>query len=308
MDEVTALEMHRGISHSIFFSLIMAPIFGYLIKRFERTFLALFFVAMMAVFFLGSDGTLGKVASIAVLLCLLFAAYKLKPNPQDFTSWDWTKLMFWGLITHPLLDAHTTWGTQLFWPLDNRIAYKNIFVADPLYTIPFLVFLILAILQKRGSVKRRRYNNLGLTISSFYMAVTIAFKGIGYYNFIDSLEQQGIEYTEVKTRPTPFNSILWSANVDAGDAYYVGFYSLLDKGNDIDFIRFEKNHEALGVFAEEDKVKRLIKISKGWFIVKPIAEDKILYSDLRFGQTGDGKDEPFVFSYEIWFDDLGKFK
>ena len=24
----------------------------------------------------------------------------------------WTQLFFWAFVTHPLLDAHTTWGTQ----------------------------------------------------------------------------------------------------------------------------------------------------------------------------------------------------
>jgi len=77
--------------------------------------------------------------------------------------------MFWGLFTHPLLDAHTTWGTQLFWPFDLRLAYKNIFVIDPLYTLPFLIFLILALRLKRTDPKRKKYNQLGLIISSIYL-------------------------------------------------------------------------------------------------------------------------------------------
>ena len=70
VDTVTATEWHRGFSHSIFFSVLFAPIFGWLIFRLERK------------------------------------------REASFKDWSW--LMFWGLFTHPILDAFTTWGTQLF--------------------------------------------------------------------------------------------------------------------------------------------------------------------------------------------------
>ncbi len=122
VDTVTALEFHRGFTHSILFSVLFAPLFGWLVSKREK----------------------------------------------EATWREWSWLFFFGFLTHPLLDAHTTWGTQLFWPFDLRLAFKNIFVVDPLYTVPFLVFLILAMRQKKASKKRRFYNNLGLGISSSY--------------------------------------------------------------------------------------------------------------------------------------------
>jgi len=299
MDEVSALEVHRGFTHSIIFSLVFAPIFAYCIKKYERSFLALFFVFLIAVFFFAAESLTGKLISISVLCGLFFCAYKLKRNNDNISFYDWTKLMFWCLVTHPLLDAHTTWGTQIFWPHDYRLAYKNIFVADPLYTLPFLIFLIMAFLKNKDNPLRSFYNRLGLIISSAYMLLTIGFKWVGYYEFTDSLEDQNISYNEVRTRPTPFNSILWCANVETDSAFYIGMYSLLDKDNDIEFLRYEKNHAALGPLASEDKIKRMIKISKGWYIIKTNEEGKLLFCDLRFGQSGFGKDKPFVFSYVI---------
>ncbi len=52
-------------------------------------------------------------------------------------------MVFWCLFTHVALDMFTSWGTQLFWPLPDRIAFKTIFVVDPLYTIPLAVALVL---------------------------------------------------------------------------------------------------------------------------------------------------------------------
>lgn len=214
----------------------------------------------------------------------------------NLKEWSW----FWFLcfVTHPLLDAHTTWGTQLFWPFDLRLAYKNIFVIDPLYTLPFLMFLILAVFQKRGSIKRRKFNKIGLIISSAYMLLTLILKGITYYKFENALKNQNIAYSEIQTKPSPMNTILWTANVETEDAFLIGDYSFFDS-KPIQFYANPKNHEALGDFKEDEKVKRLIKITQGWYTIseKPSG---IYLNDLRFGKISlDPNSEKYAFSFLI---------
>ncbi|WP_304138792.1 metal-dependent hydrolase [Mesonia mobilis] len=251
-DTVTALEIHRGFTHSIVFSVVFAPIFGWLVSRWEKT-----------------------------------ASWK---------NWSW--LFFWGFLTHPLLDAHTTWGTQLFWPLDLRLAYKNIFVIDPLYTLPFLVFVILAMRKKRTSPKRRKLNNLGLIISSAYMLLTLFLKGITYQKFTDALQQQNIQYSEIETKPSPFNTILWTANVDTKDAYLIGHYSFFD-AQPIQFTAYPKNHEWLEDLKDEENVQRLIKITKGWYTITK-ENEKLYLNDLRFGLLGFSPSaKNFTFSFQL---------
>ena len=47
--------------------------------------------------------------------------------------------------THGLLDACTTYGTQLLQPFsDYRVAWNNISVVDPLFTVPLVIGVILA--------------------------------------------------------------------------------------------------------------------------------------------------------------------
>ncbi len=251
-DTVTALEIHRGFTHSIVFSVVFAFIFGWLVSRWEKT--------------------------------------------ANWKNWSW--LFFWGFITHPLLDAHTTWGTQLFWPLDLRLAYKNIFVIDPLYTIPFLVFVILAMRKKRTSPKRRKLNNLGLIISSAYMLLTLTLKGITYQKFTEALQQQNIQYSEIETKPSPFNTILWTANVDTKDAYLIGHYSFFD-AKPIQFTAYPKNHEWLENLKEEENVQRLIKITKGWYTITK-ENEKLYLNDLRFGLLGFSPSaKNFTFSFQL---------
>ena len=215
---------------------------------------------------------------------------------KNFKSW--TLLFFWAFITHPILDAQTTWGTQLFWPLDIRLAFKNIFVVDPLYTLPFLVFLILAMLQKKATKKRRFYNNLGLGISSSYLLLTIILKGVSYQKFTKELAIQNINYITIKTKPTPLNTILWTANVETKNSFFIGNSSFFDQ-HAIHFSEYPKNHYLLGDIAKHQKTKRMIAISKGWYTINK-KDNNLYFNDLRFGVLSMQPNATnFVFKYKI---------
>jgi len=253
-DTVTAVELHRGFSHSIFFSILFAPIFGRLI----------------------------------------WLLYKKKQ-----ATWkDWSWLFFWGLFTHPILDAFTTWGTQLFWPLKLRLAFQSIFVIDPLYTIPFLILLLLAMRYGKSSEKRRLLNRMGLLLSSTYIVIGLLLKGFSYQKFVTALDEQGIAYHKIDTRPSPFNTILWMANIELEDAYLIGQYSFFDT-QDIIFRNIPKNHDLLGDLKKADKVKRLIMITEGWYAIAKI-DGQLFFNDLRFGLLSlDPNEEQYAFSYQL---------
>ena len=257
-DTVTALSIHRGFTHSIIFSVIFAPIFGWLVSRYESF--------------------------------------------NDFKSWSW--LFFWAFVTHPILDAHTTWGTQLFWPLDLRLAFKTIFVIDPLYTLPFLMFLILALRQTRTSKKRRYYNTLGLLVSSSYLVLALLLKWIAFSQFESALKTQNIDYLQIETRPSPLNTILWSANIVTKDVYLLGNYSFFDT-QPITFLAYPKNHQLMGNLIKKENVKRMIAISKGWYTISKKDED-LYFNDLRFGLLSlTPKSKNFVFQYKMDIDSIG---
>jgi len=255
---VSALEIHRGFTHSIFFSVVFAPLFAWIVTKYDKH--------------------------------------------KSIKGWSW--LFFWTFITHPILDAHTTWGTQLFWPFDLRLAFKTIFVIDPLYTLPFLVFLIMAMLQHRGSKKRVIYNRIGLIISTLYLGLTFIFKGLAFNKFEKALIEQGVVYNELETKPAPLNTVLWCANVETDNDYLIGYYSFFDS-QPISFISYPKNHEYLGGLVHSEKIQRMIAVSKGWYTITKKEED-LYFNDLRFGLLSIQPDaKNFVFSYLITVDDRG---
>lgn len=256
VDTVTALEIHRGVTHSILFAVFGGMFFGWLVSLWEKR-----------------------------------ASWK---------QWSW--LFFLGFITHSWLDAHTSWGTQIFWPFGYQVSFRNIFVIDPLYTIPFAIFLLLAWISPVGSAKRARYNWWGIGVSSAYMLVTIVLKFVTYDKFVQALDEQEIVYSTIQTKPSPMNTILWTANVQTEDAFLIGDYSFFDT-EPIQFYSHPKNHELLGELRNNKNVQRLITVTEDKYtIVKK--EDGIYLNDLRFGmisvkQNGD----KYAFSYKL--DEVG---
>lgn len=251
-DTITAIEIHRGVTHSILFALVMGPVFGWIISKIER---------------------------------------------KSSANWkEWSLLMFMGFLTHGILDAFTTWGTQLFWPIHYPVSLQNIFVIDPLYTLPFLVFLILTMFQKKTSSKRQKFNHLGLIVSSSYLVLTLLVKPVSYYKFLQALSEQNINYLEMQNKPAPLNIVLWTANVETENAFLIGDYSFFDT-KPIEFHSFSKNHELLEDWIDKKNVQRLIKISGGWFTVSE-KEGKLYFNDLRFGLLNNNPSDPeFTFSY-----------
>lgn len=256
-DTITAVEWHRGFSHSLLFCVLLAPILGWLVNKLER------------------KSNLGWVL--------------------------WAKLFFLGLFTHPLLDVFTSWGTQLFWPLETRFALNSIFVIDPLYTLPFLLLTVMVLFYKRQSKTRRRLNTTGLLISTTYLLVTLVIKLVVEKRFEQALKDQNIAYTQISTRPAPLNTILWNANIDTPNNYLIAEYSFFDS-QPIQFKSYPKQRNISSELIEFPNVKRLIAISKGWYIIEQ-REGIWYFNDLRFGLIPSKEAKPFfTFSYRLEVD------
>jgi inner membrane protein len=260
VDIVTATAWHRGFSHSLVFSMALAPFLGALVWRLY--------------------------------------------SKKEATWQQWSWLFFWCLFTHPLLDAFTTWGTQLFWPFDIRLAFQSVFVIDPLYTLPFLLFLIAALRLKRNEAKRKNYIFWGLALSTTYLVLGLVLKGISYHRFEKALVHQGINYEAMDNRPSPLNTILWMANIETEKAFLLSEYSFFDS-QPITFRSIPKNHHFLDSLAQNEKVKQLIDITEGWYALSK-KNDTLYFNDLRFGLLSmEAQEKQFAFSYELTSSPIG---
>ena len=263
LSSVDNISFHRGISHSITFSVFGSLLLGYLVH----------------------------------LLYKYLDQRRKKPRPQaSQRQWQW--LFFWGLFTHPILDCFTMYGTELFAPFsETRIAWATISVADPFYTIPFLICLIIASRFKRDSRKRRFWSYLGIGLSSSYLLFTVLNKQLINAKFERAMQAQNIEVDRYITNPSIFNNVLWSCMLENEDAFYTALYSWFDSKK-IEFVRIEKNHSAITGFNDDPTILELRKFSKDYYSVMPIG-NQLQYNDLRFGtfygKGDDASDFPFRF-------------
>ena len=70
-----------------------------------------------------------------------------------------------GYGSHGLLDACTSYGTQLLWPFSEvRVAWNVVSVVDPLFTVPLMLALAVAV-----AARRRGWAMLGLAWATLYL-------------------------------------------------------------------------------------------------------------------------------------------
>lgn len=224
----------------------------------------------------------------------------------EWAHWRrWWLALWLALVTHPLLDVMTVYGTQLALPFnDYPYAVGSVFIIDPLYTLPLLIGAgwALATREKaegKGLVTRRgmRANGIGLVLSTAYLAWGVLAQQQVTRVTTATLAAQGIAAEHVLVTPSAFNSLLWRVVVVAGDTYLEGFHSLLDRpAADTPTIAFERFPRGNALAAELQRdlaVGRIRAFSKGFYAMR-VEGARVLITDLRMGQ------EPnYIFSFAV---------
>ena len=236
----------------------------------------------------------------------------------EWAHWRRWWLAIWlALITHPLLDVMTVYGTQLALPFsDYPYAVGSVFIIDPLYTLPLLIGAGWALAasekgERSGLVSRRgmRANTLGLVLSTAYLAWGVLAQQHVTRVATATLAAQGIAAEHVLVTPGAFNSLLWRVVVVSGDSYLEGFHSLLDRPSvatpetkagakpdttpTISFERFPRGNALAAELAQDEAVRRIRNFSKGFYALR-VDGARVRITDLRMGQ------EPnYIFSFAV---------
>ena len=134
----------------------------------------------------------------------------------------WIKLFFLGIITHPMLDMFTNYGTEFLWPINWRITFNSVFVIDPLYTVPFMICLIIALLLKRDNPKRYRINMAGIYYSSAYLLYGVIIKLFILGNANNYFTENDLNTRNAMVTPMPLTSFYWMMLAEDDTNYYVG--------------------------------------------------------------------------------------
>lgn len=200
--------------------------------------------------------------------------------PQTQAAWT----CFWIFFTHVLIDCFTVYGTQIFEPFSSfRFGLNNLFIIDPLFTLPILFGLVGALIMHRKPQWRRNFNLAGLALSSLYVAWSFSAKALITSRFSDELDRQKIEVSRMMTHPTAFNTLLWRALSETDDGYWVGYASLLDQQPEVEFTFIPRQEELIAPVKENRSIRQLLWFSQGVYMAR-VREGKLTFSDLRFGE------------------------
>jgi len=151
----------------------------------------------------------GPTHSLLVLpvIALAFGAVGARIGRKG--TWKtWAHLAFWALITHPLLDVFTSFGTQLLSPFSStRFALDAISIVDPVYTFPLIGALILAL--RTGSVawrvRTQRLTAMALGWGCLWISVGMVNHAVAWGHAEDALDSAGFEPVEMRVMPLLFN-------------------------------------------------------------------------------------------------------
>ena len=204
----------------------------------------------------------------------------------------WWLAMWLALFTHPLLDALTVYGTQLLRPFSDFPYYVgSIFIIDPLYTLPLLAGLVIALALRSNAGWHA--NTWGLALSTAYLAWSVIAQWHVQGVVRDNLASRDIRADRVLVTPAPLNTILWRVVVMHEDRFEEGFYSLLDAGRTIRFDTFVRDAALYRELQDLEAVRRIATFSHGFFRMH-VQGGEAFITDLRMGQ------EPgYVFSFRI---------
>jgi inner membrane protein len=224
---------------------------------------------------------------------LLWLALRRWWAPVRDAPGRWLAIVLLALVTHPLLDAHTAYGTQLFWPLDMQpTMWATLFIIDPLYTLPLLIGVALtAALPSRawaGTALRAC-----LLLSTLYLGWSWTAQSIVARHTAAALADRGLAAAPVFITPTPFNTLLWRIVVQTQHGYLEGFDSLLVDDGPPEFRAYTFDRSLLEATSHVWAVSRLRWFSRG-FVKAGVVDGRLLITDLRMGQ------EPiYVFTHAV---------
>lgn len=209
----------------------------------------------------------------ALSLPLALAVSRLHGEADRWRRW-WAALWL-ALVTHPLLDVLTVYGTQLLLPFTDRpYGLGSVFIIDPLVTVPWAVGLAAALRAgwrsapaapaasvaphpPAGVDRGLRANRIGLAVGTAYLLWGAAAQQLVLARAHASLQAEGIRAERVMATPAPFNTVLWRVvavaapgpatpaaaaptapqqpSAEPAHRYHEGFHSLLDGPGPIRF-------------------------------------------------------------------------
>ncbi len=229
-----------------------------------------------------------------------------RPHNIAFRTW----ILFFAaeVFMHLFIDAFNNYGIGWFEPFSHaRYSFNTIYVADPFFSLWPGIALLMLILLKRYSPKRRFWWRFGLILPFAYLGYCTVNKLTIDRDVRQAFARQQINHERYFTTPAPLQNWLWYVVAGNDSGYHVGFRSLFDSRKDIQFTYFPRNDSLLKPIAQDEELHKLIRFSEQFYTVEKW-NDTLVFNDLRFGQIigWEKPKERFVFHFFLQYPDGNK--
>ena len=188
---------------------------------------------------------------------------------------------FLGYATHGLLDACTSYGTQLFWPFsDQRVTWNNISIVDPIFTVPIVILLAIAITKRK-----RIFSFIAIGWIIFYLSLGFIQYERTLSAAMDLANSRGHNAERMTLKPSFGNLILWKSIYQHEETYYVDAIRTVHSstwclGESIEMFDYQYHLPSLDKDSQQAKDIERFR----WFSQDYLGYDdkKSLVSDIRY--------------------------
>ena len=136
------------------------------------------------------------------------ALWLIRPAWRNRSRWLelWTCCIL-AYLSHAMLDAATTYGTQLFWPFSNhRASWDLISIIDPAFTFVLLVGLSVALIRRRA-----RPSLVSLGVCAVYLGLGAVQHERAARAQLQLAASRGHRIERSEVMPTLANNVVWRA-------------------------------------------------------------------------------------------------
>ena len=186
------------------------------------------------------------------------------------------------LMSHPFMDALTSYGTQVFWPLPNPpVSISSLFIIDPVFTLPLLLAFVACLIWGEGAARLRSF---ALAFCAVYVAWTLAAKTYTEHRVLEALRQQGTPPVAVFSVPMPLNTLLWRVVARMPDDTYVDAVAGVLDTAPPEMVREPLNQAGVQL-PNAPLLERLVWFTRDWLRYDVVGRNLVV-SDLRMGMPG----------------------
>ena len=200
------------------------------------------------------------------------------------TRWWWAILAC--LMAHPLIDAFTVYGTQLFWPVPMPpLMWSSLFIIDPLFTLPWFMACVVAWFA-RERILAQRALLAGITLGVAYVGWSLLAKSLVERAARPALAALGLRDAPSFSVPMPFNTLLWRVVAMTPDGFVQGERSLVADHGPMTFHAHASDTQALDAISQLPAVARVLWFNHH-FAKAQVRDGTLVLSDLRMGSEPD---------------------